>query len=516
MTTMVGRLSSVFTISVGGNLVESANIGDTVLYLDDVYDFNESGGYFTLDDGATQIQYDSVDPDSDTMALTDPLTDALDITDDEVYVAVYPLSYVKKGTVEFDDDDEGVTARVPLVLMGYLDEGVRDPFTEEQVLVSDASGEWEIIQVDDYILQSPESVGGDGNTIGAQLDYLNNTVIPFINSQISYLNDTALPGLASDLADANAAISGLNGLFPITETSISDGAITTPKMTANSINGDRITANTINANKIVANSIGASQISATSVWAAIVTANTIVADTVDASWVYAGTITGNQINGGTITGVTIQSSSGTAKVVIAPNAYLGSDAIALYGASSVAGYLYTANTSNLTVGAVSSLKLYANSGIALQGSDVTISPAVGGSGGNLTVTGDTHSGDVYVTNVPTTGSAANTYMGPAGRLFTSTSSRRFKKNIKSAELDLAPLMKVLVRTFNRKDAEDNGHPENHLYLGLIAEELHKLGLTWWVVYDVKGKPYSVDWNNVVAYLIRGHQDHEKRLQKAGI
>ena len=74
---------------------------------------------------------------------------------------------------------------------------------------------------------------------------------------------------------ASVATTDLSG--QITGTQITDGAITTAKMTANSINGDRITAGTLDASKIVADSITAGQIAAGAISTDELAANSVTA-----------------------------------------------------------------------------------------------------------------------------------------------------------------------------------------------------------------------------------------------
>lgn len=72
---------------------------------------------------------------------------------------------------------------------------------------------------------------------------------------------------------ASVATTDLSG--QITGTQITDGAITTAKMTANSINGDRISAGTLDASKIVADSITAGQIAAGAISTSELSANAV-------------------------------------------------------------------------------------------------------------------------------------------------------------------------------------------------------------------------------------------------
>lgn len=160
-----------------------------------------------------------------------------------------------------------------------------------------------------------EQVAQDISEIGDRKAVDNN--LTTARSDISKLNNETLPTLQNELDAAEADILTLEGKFPITETSISDsaistpklaanavtaakiiaGAVTTDKMTANSINGDRIAANTLAAAKIIANSITAAQIAADTI-----TGNEIAANTITASEIAALTITAAQIAAETITG----------------------------------------------------------------------------------------------------------------------------------------------------------------------------------------------------------------------
>lgn len=75
-----------------------------------------------------------------------------------------------------------------------------------------------------------------------------------------------------------AAVPATDLTGQIVGTQITDGAITTPKMTANSISGDRIAAGTLDASKIVADSITAGQIAAGAISASEIAAGAITAE----------------------------------------------------------------------------------------------------------------------------------------------------------------------------------------------------------------------------------------------
>lgn len=93
---------------------------------------------------------------------------------------------------------------------------------------------------------------------------------------------------------------------------------------------------------------------------------------------------------------------------------------------------------------------------------------------------------------PTAGTTANCNLNTVGglqRLRKNTSSRRYKENIKDAAIDLAAVLKLRPRTFNRKDDRDEKNrlvpvgPDSPRYVGFIAEEADELGLVGWVVRE---------------------------------
>jgi hypothetical protein len=104
-----------------------------------------------------------------------------------------------------------------------------------------------------------------------------------------------LAEVETDLAAAKVDLAELDDKFPITETDISDGAISTPKLSANSITADKIVANAITAEKIVALTITGDKIAANAISADKIVANTITGDKIAALTITAGQIAANAI-----------------------------------------------------------------------------------------------------------------------------------------------------------------------------------------------------------------------------
>lgn len=99
-------------------------------------------------------------------------------------------------------------------------------------------------------------------------------------------------------------------------------------------------------------------------------------------------------------------------------------------------------------------------------------------------------------------------VNPSGQLGFQLSSRRFKKDIKSWTPDKQAILAMRLVEFRYKVAYDDTGEIDH---GLIAEELHDLGLTWLVAYDADDLPVTVRYDRIGLALLGVVQDHEARI-----
>ena len=102
------------------------------------------------------------------------------------------------------------------------------------------------------------------------------------------------------------------------------------------------------------------------------------------------------------------------------------------------------------------------------------------------------------------------YIGQDGKLGWVSSSRRHKKNIRSADVDPAAVLGMQLVTFLYKVEIDTGRI-GELQHGLIAEDLDALGLDWLVDYGQDGAPEGVRYDRIALALLPVIQDQERRL-----
>jgi hypothetical protein len=119
---------------------------------------------------------------------------------------------------------------------------------------------------------------------------------------------------------AAAAQAEVDAILPITETKISDNAITTPKINTGAITAAKIAADAVTASKILAGSITgdrltAGTITATQLAAGAVTAAKIAAGTITANELATGAVTADEIAAGAITASKLSADAITGKTI---------------------------------------------------------------------------------------------------------------------------------------------------------------------------------------------------------
>ena len=234
-----------------------------------------------------------------------------------------------------------------------------------------------------------------------------------------------------------------------------------------SLDAGKITTGTLTSIAIYAGSSGQFQVS--SAGALVATAATI-----------QGTITSSS---GTIAGFTI---SGGALNATSGNIYIRSD-----------------NGNINTLGSI----------ITGIGTQIT-------SGGTVQSTGNmTASGYFYNPGYATTTSAANAYINSStGLLARSSSSLRYKLDVKPQEIPLNSILELSPKSFFDKasaDAQDGSTNNLPRILGLIAEEVAQIPVLADLLMNKneQGEPDSVNYDRIAVALIPLLQDHEARLEK---
>jgi ribosomal protein S8 len=104
----------------------------------------------------------------------------------------------------------------------------------------------------------------------------------------------------------------------------------------------------------------------------------------------------------------------------------------------------------------------------------------------------------------TVGSAANTYIHSDGSLQRSTSSLKYKKNVKDAIHGLKEVLQIRPITYESKNELESGK----VFGGLIAEEIDAIGLKEFVQYAQDGTPDAIAYGNMVSLLTKAIQEQQ--------
>ena len=103
------------------------------------------------------------------------------------------------------------------------------------------------------------------------------------------------------------------------------------------------------------------------------------------------------------------------------------------------------------------------------------------------------------------------FINSNGKLGTSTSSRRFKEEIKPMERTSEALFALKPVTFRYKNEID---PAGTPQFGLVAEEVEKVNRDL-VVRDQEGKPYTVRYDAVNAMLLNEFLKEHRKVEEQG-
>ncbi|MGV8912248.1 MAG: tail fiber domain-containing protein [Rhodoglobus sp.] len=155
------------------------------------------------------------------------------------------------------------------------------------------------------------------------------------------------------------------------------------------------------------------------------------------------------------------------------------------------------------------------SGGTIQGATVVSTGNVSAAGAVSGSTGTFHGGvksiDVY--NRLVSGSPYKVgYVDNTGQLGYVPSSRRYKRDIRTAQLDVRSVMaKLRVVTFRYLNAVEMSGKDAPTEWGVIAEEIHELGLTWLVDYNEDGKPDGVKHERFAILLIMASKEQQTQI-----
>jgi trimeric autotransporter adhesin len=102
----------------------------------------------------------------------------------------------------------------------------------------------------------------------------------------------------------------------------------------------------------------------------------------------------------------------------------------------------------------------------------------------------------------TTGNSANLFINTDGSLLRSTSSLKYKSDVNNAVHGLAEVLKLRPVTYKGKSETDG----NTIFGGLIAEEVHEVGLSEFVQYADDGTPDALAYGNMVSLCVKAIQE----------
>lgn len=136
-------------------------------------------------------------------------------------------------------------------------------------------------------------------------------------------------------------------------------------------------------------------------------------------------------------------------------------------------------------------------------------------GGTITANTAFDSIPTYSRNVTGSGSYRSLWVNIDGQIGYVPSSSQFKRDVVALAPDVS-VLDVQVVNFRYKDAVANMGDAAPIEVGVIAEQVHDLGLTWLVDYDENGAPFGVKYDRLALALLPIVQTLCTRLDAAGL
>jgi hypothetical protein len=122
-------------------------------------------------------------------------------------------------------------------------------------------------------------------------------------------------------------------------------------------------------------------------------------------------------------------------------------------------------------------------------------------------------GDGYLQSAPTygntTASAANMSISASGFFERSTSSIKYKKDVIDYDKGLS-IVNQLRPVYYKGKGKNDGDKQ---FAGLIAEEIHDLGLTEFVQYAEDGTPDALAYSNMIALAFKAIQEQQQQIKE---
>jgi hypothetical protein len=109
----------------------------------------------------------------------------------------------------------------------------------------------------------------------------------------------------------------------------------------------------------------------------------------------------------------------------------------------------------------------------------------------------------------TTSNAANLSISSSGFIERSTSSLKYKKEVRDYDKGLAEVM-AMRPVYYKGKSESDGDKQ---FAGLIAEEIDALGLNEFVTYADDGSPDALAYQNMIALLTKAIQEQQKQIEE---